>query len=102
MNSLETNKMTQPPRACALAIAIGIAAVAFAQSQYPTHVLWSDPGDIASRALFYGPGGPDAAIDLHTKLIAANSSRAPKGEAIASDLRGRLWSYLDYVDKDYY
>src|ERR1041385_1181390 len=56
--------MFRPIWLCAVALAVLASPVVAQQNLAEKHpstkaVLWSDPGDIRSRDLFYGPGGKD-------------------------------------------
>jgi hypothetical protein len=53
-------------------------------------VLWSDPGDIASRDLLYGPGAPDLApVAPFTFIDEDKSGESPKFDVM--DARGVVW-----------
>jgi hypothetical protein len=56
----------------------------------PSHVLWRDPGDIASRNLLYGPGSPDLMpVGPFTFIEEDKSGESPKFEV--RDARGVEW-----------
>lgn len=60
------------------------------QPSAPAHVLWRDPGDIASRNLLYGPGSPDLMpVAPFTFIEEDKSGESPKFEV--KDARGMEW-----------
>ncbi len=71
-----------------------VAQFAFGQESTPASfdaVLWSDPGEIRSRDLFWGPGGKDHQPSLPVEFLAEDlKGTSPKFEVRDSD--GRKWT----------
>jgi hypothetical protein len=54
------------------------------------NILWTDPGDIRSRNLYYGPGGTESEPKLPVKFLKEDlSGTSPKFDLV--DARGHKW-----------
>ena len=56
-----------------------------------TPVLWQDPGDISTRNLFLGPGGPDMQPDLSRVIFIGDQTGGHSKKYRVEDGAGRTW-----------
>jgi hypothetical protein len=74
-----------------LVVLLLLTSAALAQQQGPKAVLWSDPGDIRARNLFWGPGGEKHKPELPVTFVKDDThGSSPKFDV--EDADGKKWS----------
>src|SRR3982751_3082402 len=77
-----------------LLLLVSYASFAYSQKdQLPrgTAVLWRDPGDVARRDLFWGPGGPEQKPDLRKVTFLKKETGGYSTKYRVRDASGREW-----------